>query len=169
MVQKLNQISADRRWEIATRYADMMPFAYDNAFRKIAPERRKEFDNAEKEIWRESGKQQADIAKILGYRVDSAVAVAETFSEISTIILGPQLEGRIIQEAGDAATMITEKCPMAMNMERFGAEARQTCEHCHAYLKAAVESLNPDYGVTSDKHMCMGDPSCRITIEKIQR
>ncbi len=169
MVQKLNQIPAERRWDIATRCADMMPFAYGQAFRKIAPERRREMDQAEKEIWREMGKKQADVAKILGYRVNSAVEVAETLSEISTIILGPDMQGRIIPEAADSATLINEKCPMAANTERFRAEARNTCVLCNAYVTAATESLNPDYRLTSDRHMCMGDPSCRMTIEKIQR
>ncbi len=169
MVQKLNQIPAERRWDIATRCADMVPFAYGQAFRNVVPERRREMDQVETEIWREMGKKQADIAKVLGYRVNSGVEVAETLSEISAIVLGPHLRGRVIPEAGDAATVITEECPMAANTERFRTEARQTCEHCNAYVTAATESLNPDYRLTSDRHMCMGDPSCRMTIEKIQR
>ncbi|WP_157200311.1 hypothetical protein [Methanogenium cariaci] len=55
MVQKLNQIPAEQRWDIATRCADIMPFAYDQAFRKVAPEQLRELDQAEREIWREMG------------------------------------------------------------------------------------------------------------------
>jgi len=169
MEQTFNQIPAERRWDIATRGASMMPFAYDRAFRKIAPERRRDIDLAQKEIWREMGKNQAEIAKILGFRVDSAAEVAETFSAISTIIMGPELQGRVIPRAGDAATIVTDKCPMEANMHQFRTEARQTCEHCNAYGTEAVASLNPGYRLTSDRHMCMGDLSCRMTIEKIRQ
>ena len=169
MVQKFKQIPAEQRWEIATRCADMMPFVYNQAFSKIAPERQNELNRAEIEIWREFGKSQGDIAQSIGYPVNSAVEVAEAFNEISRTILGPQLQCRIIPEKGDSATIITEQCPMAANSERFGAEARHTCELCSAYGKAAIESLNPNYHISTETHMCMGDSSCRMSIEKIQR
>ncbi len=169
MVQLLKEVPAEQRWDIATRCSDMMPFVYTQAFRKIAPERQEELDRAEKEIWREFGKRQGDIAKSIGYPVNSAMEVAEAFREISRTILGPQLQGRAIQEKGDSATIITEQCPMAANTEKFGAEARHTCELCRTYGTAATESLNPNYHVTSDTHMCMGDSSCRMTFEKTQR
>jgi|GEM_PF-877463 len=169
MVQVLKEIPAEQRWDIATRCSDMMPFVYNQAFSKIAPERQSELDRAEKEIWREFGKRQGDIAKNIGYPTNSAIEVAKAFNEISRIVLGPQLQGRIIQEKGDSATIITEQCPMAANTERFGAEARHTCELCSAYGKAATESLNPNYHISTETHMCMGDSSCRMSIEKIQR
>ena len=169
MVQKTKQISAEKRWDIATKCADMMPFVYDQAFRKIAPEMEQELNRAEIEIWRDIGKKQTDIAKSLGCPVNSAIEVAKAFSEISSIVLGPQLQGQTIRGKGDSATLITEQCPMLTNTEQFGANARNTCEHCNAYSRAAVESLNPDYRLTSDRHMCMGDSSCRMTIERTQR
>jgi len=169
MAQMMKQISPERRWEIATGCADMLPFAYEQVFVKIAPENRKEFDQATKEIWRQVGSKQGDIAKQLGCRVNSAGDVARTFQEISRIMLGPHLRGRIETETSDGATLITEECPMAANTARFGADARQTCTHCGSYSVAAIESLNRDYRVTSDRHMCMGDPSCRMIIEKTQR
>ena len=169
MAQMMKQVSPERRWDIATRCADMLPFAYDQAFRKIAPEHSKEFDQAEMEIWRQVGSKQGEIAKQLGCKVNSAEDVAQTFKEISTIILGPHHRGRIEQVTGDRATLITEECPMASNIARFGAEARHTCQLCGVYGKAAIESLNPNFRVTSDRHMCMGDPSCRMTIERVRK
>lgn len=169
MVQVLKEVPAEKRWDIATRCSDMMPFVYSQAFRKIAPERQEELNMAEKEIWREFGKRQGDIAKRFGYPVNSAMEVAKAFNEISRIVLGPQLQGRTIQEKGDAATIITEQCPMAANTERFGQEGRHTCELCSAYGKAAIESLNPGYHIRSEKHMCMGDSSCRMSLERTQR
>ena len=157
MVQVLKEVPAEQRWDIATRCADMMPFVYSQAFRKIAPERQVEINEAEKEIWREFGKRQGDIAKSIGYPANSAVEVAKAFNEISRTILGPQLQCRIIQKKGDSATVTTEQCPMAANSERFGGEARQTCELCSAYGKAATESLNPNYHISTETHMCMGD------------
>ncbi|WAI00452.1 hypothetical protein [Methanogenium organophilum] len=167
MVQQLQrEIPAEKRWDIATRCSDMMPFVYSQAFRKIAPERQEEINKAETEIWREFGKRQGDIAKSIGYPVSSATEVAKTFNEISRTILGPQLQCRITQEKGDSVTIITEQCPMATNTERFGAEARHTCELCNAYGKASIESLNPKYHISSERHMCMGDSSCQMTIKK---
>ena len=170
MVQQLQrEIPAEQRWDIATRSANMLPFAYGQAFREIAPERQSELDRAEREIWRVAGTQQADIAKSLRLPVNSAAEVAETMSEISRTVLGPQLQNRAIREEGDSATVITEQCPMAANTKAFGPDARHTCELCSAYVKGAIESLNPNYQITSDRHMCMGDSSCRMTIEKVQK
>lgn len=168
MVQQLQrEVPAEQRWDIATRCADMLPFAYGQAFRDIAPEKQQELNRAEKEIWREAGKKQIDIAKHLGLPVNSAGDVAETMSEVSRIVLGPHMQNRATQEKGDAATVITEQCPMAANTQTFGVDARHTCELCSAYVSGAIESLNPNYRITSDRHMCMGDSSCRMTIEKI--
>ncbi|GAB7015390.1 hypothetical protein [Methanogenium cariaci] len=169
MVQKLNQIPAEQRWDIATRCADIMPFAYDQAFRKVAPEQLRELDQAEREIWREMGRKQGAIAKNLGYSTNSALEVAEAFSEISAIMLGPHLRGRAVSEGGNSATVITDECPMPANAKRFGIETKHACELCNAYVTAATESLNPNYRLRSDRHICMGDSSCRMTIEKIQR
>lgn len=170
MVQQLQrEIPAERRWDIATRCADLLPFAYGQAFREIAPEQQRELSRAEKEIWREVGRKQSDIAKYLQLPTTSAVEIAETMSEISRTVLGPRMQVRVIQEKGDSATAITEQCPMAANIKKFDADARSTCELCHNYVTAAVESLNPNYQITSDRHMCMGDSSCRMTIEKIQK
>ncbi|MBT8506855.1 hypothetical protein AZH53_00220 [Methanomicrobiaceae archaeon CYW5] len=169
MAQMMKQISAERRWDIATRCADMLPFAYEQAFMKIAPEHRKEFDQAEREIWGQVGSKQGEIARQLGCNVSSAGDVARTFQEISRVMLGPHLRGRVEKESSTGATLITEECPMASNTARFDAEGRHTCQLCGAYGKAAIESLNPDFRVTSDRHMCMGDPSCRMTIEKSRK
>ncbi len=166
MVQLMKQISPERRWDIATRCGDMLPFAYEQAFMKIAPEHREEFDRAEMEIWRQVGSKQGKIAQQLGCPTGSAANVARTFNEISSIVLGPHLRGRVEPQAGDHATVITEECPMASNTARFGQDAQHTCLLCNAYVNAAVESLNPDYRISSDRHMCMGDPTCRMTIEK---
>jgi predicted ArsR family transcriptional regulator len=147
----------------------MLPFVYAQAFRKVAPERAKEFENAEREIWREFGRKQSDIARALGLPVNSATEVAEALTEISTTVLGPRLKGRWEEAAGDAAVLITEQCPMADNTNTFGKESASTCRHCQAYLTEATKSLNPDYQLTAEQHICMGDPYCLSKIERVKK
>lgn len=163
------EVTAERRWDIATRCADMMPFAYNQAFQKVAPERAKEFEKAEREVWREFGRKQSDIARAFGLPVNSAKEVAEALTEISTTVLGPRMKGRWEESAGDAAVLITEQCPMADNTKTFGIESTTTCRHCQAYLTEATKSLNPNYHLISEQHMCMGDSYCRSRIERVQK
>jgi len=168
-LQRPKEITAERRWDIATRCADMMPFVYAQSFRQAAPERAKEFENAEREIWREFGRKQSDIARALELPTNSAQEVAEAITEISTTVLGPRLKGRWEEAAGDTAVLITEQCPMADNINTFGAESASICRNCHAYLTEATKSLNPNYRLTSEQHICMGDPYCLSRIERVQK
>lgn len=168
-LQQPREIPAERRWDIATRCSDMMPFVYEQAFRKVAPEKAEEFEKAAREIWQEFGRKQPDIARALGIPTNSAMEVAEALTEVSTTMLGPRLQSRVEAGAGDSAVLITERCPMADNMHTFGTESRSGCLHCNAYLTEATKSLNPDYRLTSEQHMCMGDAYCLSKIEKVRK
>ncbi len=162
----INDIPAEARWKIAASASNDAVFAYRMAFMtatKGAYE--EELNEALEALWREAGKKQAVVARAFRYPRDNAHGVAETFSAISTLFMGPELLGRAEPVAGDRAVIITERCPMTSRAQKFGVEGRDISRHCTAYAIAAVESLNPGYTVRSTRRICMGDDACEMHIE----
>ncbi|WOF17002.1 hypothetical protein F1737_10090 [Methanoplanus sp. FWC-SCC4] len=165
-MEKLNQIPAEIRWDIATRCADKLPFAYENAIYKIAADKAEQFEQAEREIWNEFGKKQGILAKELGCKTNNAEQVANTISALSSAIFGPQLEGEVRAGGGDSATVITTSCPFKENSQKYSQDPKNACRMCSEYWAGAADSLNSDYEVSFSKHMCVGDNFCETTIGK---
>jgi predicted ArsR family transcriptional regulator len=162
----IDAIPAEARWKILASASNDMSFAYRLAFMaatKGAYE--EELNKALDALWREAGEKQAVVARAFRYPRDSARDVAETFSAISTLFLGPELLGRAEPVAGDRAVIITDRCPMASRAQKFGIEGKDICRHCRVYGTAAVESLNPGYTVRTTRGICMGDEACEMHIE----
>ncbi|NYT05707.1 MAG: hypothetical protein GKC04_04955 [Methanomicrobiales archaeon] len=166
----LTSIPADKRWAIATRAVTALPFAYHQAAREIAgPGKEAALSEMERRIWEEAGREQAVLARELGCPLENALQVAKTFSTLSTVILGPEMEGAVSAAEGDAARVTTTSCPMEKNARIFGADLRETCMSCNAYTTAAVRQLNSNYTVLHQNQMCTGAPSCEFRIERRSR
>ena len=166
MVKKLSDIPAEIRWDIATKCADAIPFAYDRALRQIAADKPEEIEQAEREIWKNIGKSQGQIAKELGYTANNALEVAEAINELSTTMFGPELKGEAEQSQGDSAILVIKKCPLVKNTKRFNKDPRESCTLCNAFFIAAGENLNSKYRIDFDKHICMGDAFCQMQVSK---
>lgn len=161
----VKEIPAGKRWAIATRSATAFPFVYDKAFRELAGEEMSgAIDRIERRIWKEAGEEQAAIARELGCPRNNAANVAYTFSALSTVILGPDLQGYVEEGEGDTARMITTSCPMEKNGRIFQTNMEQVCKDCYTYTSAAVKSLNPAYRVRFEKSMCSGDSACDMSL-----
>lgn len=164
---KIEKISPEVRWQIATRAANSVHFAYYRAIQDAGnAEFRDAFAAISHEFWRRAGRQQADLARKLGCPTGNAFEVAETFSTLSKLLLGPELEGEVRRGEGDFAVLVTRSCPMNTLAREMETDLSETCAHCQDYSKNAVESLNPDYELHYSQGMCTGDPLCETVVRE---
>jgi hypothetical protein len=163
----IGNIPADVRWMIATRAANDLPFAYTATFRQVVGEMyEKELAGALRTVWEAAGAEQAVYAQAFGLPVNSARAVAETFSTLSVLFLGPEMDNGIVTGGpGKSAVVTLDSCPMCSRAEKFGMDRRAVSGDCAAYCTGAVGSLNPGFSVRFTKRLCAGDGNCEIRVE----
>jgi predicted ArsR family transcriptional regulator len=163
----IEAIPAEARWKIGASATNDMVFAYRLAFMEATKGAyEEELNEALEALWRQAGERQAVIARAYNFPRDNARQVAEAFSTISRLFLGPELAGSSEPVADDRAVVITNRCPMVSRARKFGIEGRAVCRSCMAYTAAAVESLNPGYEVRTTRGLCMGDPFCEMHIRR---
>jgi len=122
------------------------------------------------EIWNvimtEGGKESKAVAESLGLPASNAVEIESTLDIISTIILGPELMGEILEANEERVIGKMTGCPMLNAHRNIGHEPTAgTPAHCQAFCQNSVESLNPRYTMRYTKRMCTGDPHCEYVIE----
>ncbi|TAJ45668.1 hypothetical protein [Methanofollis fontis] len=159
----IEEIPAELRWTLATRLATAMPFAFDKAMRERIGE---DFGGMVADIWLEAGKKQIGLAKGFNMPLKNAADVANAYSTISTLLLGPELQGEVrVARNRDCAEIAVTSCPMCTRAQEMGVDPRSNCGPCRAYAAGAVGALNPAYAVSHRSGMCVGDERCEIRIE----
>jgi len=159
----IKDIPAEVRWEIATEAANSQSVVYDMLVRQIIGDKIDEIWNM---IMTEGGKASKEIAESLSLPSSNAVEIDSTLGIISSIIMGPELTGEILEANDNRVTGKTTGCPM-LNAHRnigYGPTAG-TPSHCQAFCQSLVESLNSRYIMRYTKRMCTGDPLCEYVIE----
>jgi len=164
----IEKIPAEMRWMIATRAANDLPFAYSLAFKKVVGEMYEhELSNAMNEIWAAAGSEQGVLAKAFGLPVHSAKSVADAFSTLSVLFMGPEMDnGGIKVKKGDTAVLTLESCPMVNRARAMGIDEKTVFPSCRTYTDAAVASINPAYRISFAKGICTGDTQCEWKVEK---
>lgn len=161
---EINQIPAEVRWSLATRAMTAVPIAYSQAVRRRFGSG---FEDLDEEVWEEIGKSQAGLARAFNFPLRDAGDVARAFGTLSTLLLGPELQGEMkVAEDRDCAAMYTTACPMVSRAREIGEETPSLCPACRAYTASAVAALNPEYEVTYRSGICVGDRQCEIRIEQ---
>lgn len=162
----IHDIPAEARWEMAVRAANTLPHAYYAAFRTVTGGTyEKELEEALASVWAHAGEEQGAIARAFAIPVRNAKEIAEAFSTISVIFLGPELEGGI-REEGESTVITITQCPMVAQASGFELPGESVCRNCAAYCTSAVKSLNPAYMLRNVKAMCLGDANCEMRIRK---
>ena len=159
----IKDIPAEVRWEIATKAANSQSVVYDMLVRQIIGDKIDEIWNV---IMSEGGKESKALAESLGLLASNAAEIDSTLDIISSIILGPELMGEIVEADERRVIGKITGCPM-LNAHRnigYGSTAG-TPVHCQAFCQSSVESLNPRYTMRYTKRMCTGDPYCEYAIE----
>jgi hypothetical protein len=95
-----------------------------------------------------------------------AADLVQTLGAVSVILFGPAFETRFIEGFPEEAVIRLTEC--AMFRDESGREISPSGVHavCTAYVRHAVEALNPDYTITTTRSRCGGDPFCEMVIER---
>lgn len=160
----IEDIPAEKRWEIAAKSASAMPFIYDMHFRKVLGEK---FDEIERSIWTEGGKEVNKLATALGLPSGNAIEVNEAFGVIGTILFGPEFRFDIVEETKDRVVGKVIECPLLNRAREMGLDPETVVlKACMTFDKSAVESLNPEYTHRLNANMCSGSRYCEMVIER---
>jgi hypothetical protein len=160
----IEDIPAEKRWEIAAKSASAVPIIYDMYFRKVLGEK---YDEIEKLIWAEGGKEVKNIAMALGLPSDNAIEINEAFGVVGTILFGPEFKFELIEETKDRVVGKVIACPMLNRAREMGLDSEiVNLKACMTLDKSAVENLNPKYVHRLNANMCSGSRYCEKIIER---
>jgi hypothetical protein len=161
----IDDIPIEERWIIAAKSAGFMPLLYDKFFRKALGEK---YDEIERPILMEAGKEMKDIAMALGLPSGNARQIVETVGILGTISFGPENKYESVVETKNGAMRKMTECAVRNSAIQMGLNPKIVAlTACRTMLKSAVESLNPEYTLKLDtKNMCSGDQYCEMVVER---
>jgi hypothetical protein len=164
----IDQIPVEVRWRLATQAVNDLPFVYGMVYRNVVGERySRELDEASRQIWMQAGKEQAAVARAFALPVRNAMQVAQAFSTVCVLYMGPEMNnGQVLQGQGDSAVITLEQCPMYTRSIKWGMDPKKIITDCRAYCMAGIQALNPEYEVQFEKSLCAGDAGCRMRVER---
>ncbi|CAG1005084.1 hypothetical protein METP3_03682 [Methanosarcinales archaeon] len=163
----LEDIPFKERWKIASKSASFMPLLYDSQFRKILGEK---YDEIERPIWIEAGKEIKNLAMSLGLPSGNARQIGETLGIINSISFGPESRYEPLEETEHGAIGKVTGCTVLNSAIQMGLDPKIVAlPACMTMIRSAVESLNPDYTIRpGTKNMCSGDKYCELAIEQLR-
>ena len=162
---RIEDIPAEKRWEIAARTAGTIPLMYDKYFRKVVGD---EYDDIERSLWTESGNEIKNLATALDLPTNNAIEISESLGVIGTILYGPEMkfEPAGKQTENKAVGRMTG-CPVLNRAREMGMDPTISVERaCRVVLRTEVEALNPSFTQRFNKSMCEGDEYCEMVIER---
>lgn len=143
---ELEDISAEVRWEIATKTAQSLFITYGLDF------------------WTEGGKEIRQIADLLELPTDSIIEVSEAWKLIKTTIMG-KCKYKTLDKSEDHVIDCFTSCPILKIHEENRIPIKNISYLCQAHSKSAIEALNSKYSQKFTKRMCTGDEYCESIIE----
>jgi hypothetical protein len=165
-VPDLDSIPDRMKWQIASKLASTLPLFYDLAFRKEIGER---YDEIERDIWIEIGRQARALAVSYQLPVGNAEQIADTLQVVSTVFFGPEFRGEKLVVNRDRTTVMKTRCPFLLRELEICQPTDLFFQKCMAFSISAVESINPDYTLRFVRSMCTGDKTCeaKILLKKV--
>jgi hypothetical protein len=160
----IEDIPVETRWEIAAKSASTVPLLYDKYFRKVLKEK---YDDIERPIWIESGKEMKNLAEVLDLPRDKAQEISESLGVIGAILYGPEMKKELVDATEDRALGRMTQCSVLNRANEMGLDPKISAQRaCMVFMKTAVEALNPAFTYRLNKSMCSGDDYCEMVIEK---
>ena len=161
----IEDIPVEERWIIAAKSAGFMPLLYDKFFRKALGEK---YDDIERPLFMEAGKEMKDIAMALGLPSGNARQIVETVGILSTISFGSENKYEPVVETENGAMVKMTECAIRNSAIQMGLDPKTVAlTACRTMMSSVVESLNPEYTLKQDtKNMCSGDKYCEIVVER---
>ncbi len=160
----IEDIPAEKRWEIAAKSASAVLLIYDMHFRKVLGEK---YDEIEKGIWTEGGREVKNLAMALGLPSGNAREISETIGIIGTILYGPEFKFEEVKKTQKGVVGRITECPILNRAREMGLNPEIVAlTACQVFEKSAVENLNSEYTHRLNANMCSGDEYCEMAIER---
>lgn len=158
---RVKDIPEGTRWLMATHVLTRLVVALGRA-----PAEGRELPPETEAIFSEMGDEIRLIADRYGMPREHAADLVQTLGAVSVILFGPAFETRFIEGFPEEGVIRLTEC--AMFRDEPGRRVSPEGVHavCTAYVRHAVEALNPDYEVTTTRARCGGDPFCEMVIER---
>lgn len=158
----IDDFSDEFKWQIATRSATAMPFAYEMVLGDILGEKGEELL---RQIVINAGKEAADLAMVLELPSSNAKEVSQAQSIIFNMLFGPELKYEMVSQTEDQVLDRITECPMLNRAIEMDVGLDGLCESCQDTNRAFVENFNPDYTQRTIKAMCLGSEYCEMCTE----
>lgn len=158
----IDDFSDEFKWQIATRSATAMPFAYEMVLGDILGEKG---DELLRQLWINGGKEAADLAMVLELPANNAPEVSQAQSVVFNMLFGPELRYETISKSENQVLDRITGCPMLNRANEMALDMDGLCESCQATNQAFIENLNPDYTQRTVKAMCLGAQYCEMCTE----
>lgn len=117
-------------------------------------------------LFNELGREIAEIADRYRMPREDARDLVQTLGAISVILFGPTFETPFIEGSPDESVIRLSECAMFRPEREKRRDPLQVNRICLAYVKGAIEALNPGYSITISRARCGGDSYCEMIIEK---
>ncbi len=161
---RIEDIPGETRWEIAAKSASAMPLLYDRHFRKVLGDK---YDDIERSLWIESGKEIRNPATALDLPTNNAPEISESLGIIGAILYGTEMKFEPAEQTENKVVGRTTGCSVLNRATEMGLDPKiSVLRACRIVLKTEVEALNPAFTQRFNKSMCGGDDYCEMVIER---
>lgn len=120
----------------------------------------------QKRMFSEMAQEIRTIADRYGMPRDHAADLVQTLGTISVILFGPEFETRYIEGFPEESVIRLTECAMFRDESAHGISPGRVNSVCQAYVKHAIEALNPGFSISVSRARCRGDLFCEMVIER---
>jgi hypothetical protein len=106
------------------------------------------------------------VADLYGLPRDHAADIVQTLGVVSVILFGPAFATRYIEGFPEESVIRLTDCAMFREESAHEISPFQVNSVCQAYLRHAVEPLNPEFSISVTRTRCRGDAFCEMIIER---
>ncbi len=163
MVQAIEKVPAETRWEIATKALTGATHMESKALRDALGQDR--YNEVIAQIWAEQGKASKEIADALGLTVDDVKSVTDAFQLIVTVAMGPEMKMETVEAAPDRVVLKNTECPWWNRQQEMEIPGDLCSVADPAFCNALAKSFNPKLNVALTKARPRGDSFCEWIYE----
>jgi hypothetical protein len=160
---KVDQISAETKWAIATRGLTGALTAHLQAIYSLAG--KEKYPEILRQIWTPIGQASAELAKSLGMTGENPKSAAEAGAAICICAMGPEYAIEEIVASPDKTVMKITACPWWNRMKESGISHDLLSACDLVFWELFIKSLNPNLTMKHGKQMHRGDPYCEWIFE----
>ncbi|HDR73262.1 MAG TPA: hypothetical protein ENN85_05070 [Methanoculleus sp.] len=158
---RVKDIPEGMRWRMATRVLTRLVVALGRA-----PPGNRDLSRCTEQLFAEMGDEIRLVADRYSMPREHAADLVQTMGAVSVILFGPAFETRFIEGFPDEAVIRLTECALFRDERAPDIPPSGVHAVCTAYVRHAIDALNPAFGITITRSMCCGDPFCEMVITR---